>query len=194
LTEKIVRIIRNYDPDLILTHRVNDYHRDHRYCGQLVMDANNMLIVPHYCPDTPISKTRKQPVICYLYDHFLKPYPFIPNILLDITDVFDQKAKALICHKSQMMEWLPWTQKLEHLIPKEFDDNIRKKMVEMIITMMFSHILIDYQELWNKGFPGRKIQYGEAFEISEYGRQPTLKELKTFFPGAYIPSKQDLKG
>ena len=37
--KKIIRLIRNYTPDLILTHRPNDYHPDHRYTSILVQDS-----------------------------------------------------------------------------------------------------------------------------------------------------------
>ena len=39
----------------------------------------------------------------------------------------------------------------------------------------------------------KNIKYAEAFEICEYGRQPSVQDLKDLFPGAYIPRKKDLK-
>ncbi|MCF2139875.1 MAG: PIG-L family deacetylase [Candidatus Lokiarchaeota archaeon] len=192
-TEKVVRVIREFDPDLVITHRPYDYHRDHRYTGQLVMDASYMLIVPHYCSATPISKTRKMPVICYAYDDFQKPYPFIPNIMLDITEEYSQKSAALINHESQMMDWLPWTLNFEEQIPEDYDIQNRLEILEMLIISVFSRIITDYRKLWKKAFPGKRIKKAEAFELCEYGRQPSVQELKELFPGAYIPSKKELE-
>ena len=192
-TEKVVNVIRKYDPDLVITHRPTDYHRDHRYTGQLVMDASYMLIVPHYCPETPVSASRKMPVICYAYDDFQKPYSFVPNVLLNVSDVYKQKSAALINHESQMMDWLPWTLNQEDMIPEDYDIQNRLEVLEMMIIAVFSRILTDFRKLWKKGYPDRKVTKAEAFEICEYGRQPSVKELKDLFPGAYIPRKKDLK-
>ncbi len=192
-TEKVVKVIREFDPDLVITHRPCDYHRDHRYTSQLVMDASYMLIVPHYCAGTPISKTRKMPVICYAYDDFQKPNPFTPNVMLDITDEYERKGAALINHESQMMDWLPWTMSIENQIPEDYDIQNRLEVLEMLIISVFSRIITDYRKLWKKGFPGKRIKKAEAFELCEYGRQPSAQELKELFPGAYVPSKKMLK-
>lgn len=192
-TEKMVRAIRNYDPDLIITHRPYDYHRDHRYTSQLVMDASYMLIVPHYCPEAPISPSRKHPIICYSYDHFEKPILFEANVLLDITDVYDKKASAIAMHESQLFEWLPWTQNLEESLPEEYDDKQRLEVVEMLVIWHYSGLISNYRKLWKKGYPDKKVLKGEAFELCEYGRQPSKEDLLYLFPEAYVPSKRELK-
>jgi LmbE family N-acetylglucosaminyl deacetylase len=116
---KVISAIRRYDPDCVITHRPNDYHRDHRHTSQLVLDASYMLIVPHYYPDTPIPESRKMPIFMYSYDKFTKPYPFTPHVLLDVSDITKKRAEALIHHESQMMEWLPWTMKQEDIVPPD---------------------------------------------------------------------------
>src|SRR6185437_10422610 len=40
---QVIRIIREFTPDLILTPRPNDYHPDHRYTSVLVQDAAYMV-------------------------------------------------------------------------------------------------------------------------------------------------------
>jgi N-acetylglucosamine malate deacetylase 1 len=192
-TEKVVTVIREYDPDLIITHRPCDYHRDHRYTGQLVMDASYMLIVPHYCPSSPVPESRKMPIICYSYDHFESPYPFRPDVLLDITDVYETKAHALINHESQMMDWLPWTMNQEDRIPPDYDINMRFEILEMMIIAVFSRIITDYRKLWKKGYE-KKVTKAEAFEICEYGTQPNKELLNQLFPGCYLPTKKELFG
>ncbi len=191
-TEILMRTIRKYDPDLLITHRPADYHRDHRYTAQLVMDVSYMLIVPHYCPDVPISPSRKHPIICYSYDHFKKPYLFEANVLLDVTDIYDKKANAIAIHKSQLFEWLPWTMRIENQIPPDYDEKTRMELVEMLVIWHYSGLISEYRKLWKKGYPDKKVLKGEAFELCEYGRTPTKEDLKELFPGAYIPSEREL--
>ena len=49
----ICELIRDWQADIVIAHRPNDYHPDHRYVGVLVMDAAFMVTVPHFCPDIP---------------------------------------------------------------------------------------------------------------------------------------------
>src|SRR5688500_18132087 len=49
----VTRLIREWDAELVISHRPNDYHPDHRYTGVLVQDAAYMVTVPHFCPDVP---------------------------------------------------------------------------------------------------------------------------------------------
>src|SRR5262245_57541365 len=99
---QVIRLIRSFQPDLVLTHRLNDYHPDHRYTSQLVQDAAYMVTVPPICPDTPHLSV--DPVIAYMPDQFQKPYPFQPAVAVDVTSVFDQLVAMLHCHQSQFYE------------------------------------------------------------------------------------------
>src|SRR6266540_7396777 len=57
---KITRLIREWNADLVISHRPNDYHPDHRYTAVLVQDAAYMVTVPFFCPDVPPLK--KNPI------------------------------------------------------------------------------------------------------------------------------------
>ena len=46
--EKVLRVIRKFAPDLVVTHRLSDYHPDHRATAQLVLDTAYIVTVPHY--------------------------------------------------------------------------------------------------------------------------------------------------
>ncbi len=81
--ERVVRAIRSFGPDLVLTHRPNDYHPDHRAVGQAVQDASYMVTVPLVAPDTPALK--KDPIVAYLPDLFTRPYPLVVDVVFDIT-------------------------------------------------------------------------------------------------------------
>ena len=66
--KEIVRIIRRWKADIVMTHRTNDYHPDHRYTGILVQDAAFTVTVPFLCPDVP--HLTKNPVFLYMRDGF----------------------------------------------------------------------------------------------------------------------------
>jgi len=188
---KVMRCIREFAPDLIITHRPNDYHKDHRYVGQLVMDASYMLIVPHYMDEFRTPYVDEMPVICYGYDHFENPV-FRPDVLLDITDVYERKALAISQHVSQLMEWLPYTQGVLDQIPEEYDYKQRREIVETLVNYHFSTLISRFRKLLKKGYPDRKVKQAEAYEICPYGKEPSIKLLKELFPGAIFPSKREL--
>ncbi len=103
---EVIRLIRAFRPDLIITHRSTDYHADHRFTGLLVQDAAYLLTVPALCPETPhLART---PVILYFSDAFKKPCRFEPHLLVDIDEQFDKLVGMLHCHQSQFYEWLPY--------------------------------------------------------------------------------------
>lgn len=174
---EVIRIIREYQPDLVMSHRTNDYHPDHRYTGVVVQDAINMVIVGNLAPYVP--PLRYIPPMVYLWDHFQKPYPFVPDILVDIDEVYEQKFEGLHCHTSQMYESI--FGKAE--VPLEQRrDWLREKVEEDMVatTIMYREKLI---ELYGKE-KGEKIRYTEAFEICEYGGSITPEVKKRLFPFA----------
>src|SRR5712691_5239087 len=115
--EQIIRRIRQWNADVVLAPRPNDYHPDHRYTGVLVQDAAYMVVVPNICPDTP--PLRKNPVFLYFEDGFQRPQPFRPDVAIAIDDVFTKKIDALDAHQSQFYEWLPWVDGRLDQVPKD---------------------------------------------------------------------------
>jgi LmbE family N-acetylglucosaminyl deacetylase len=98
----IVRLIRQWNADIVISHRPWDYHPDHRYVGILVQDAAFMVTVPYFCPDTP--HLTRNPAFFYSSDRFQKPYPFQADIAVSVDDVFEQKVDALTELVSQTFE------------------------------------------------------------------------------------------
>src|SRR5258708_27866807 len=65
---QIIRLIRSFNPDLVITHRQVDYHPDHRFTGLLIQDAAYLLTVPAGCPPTP--HPAQSPAIMHFSDAF----------------------------------------------------------------------------------------------------------------------------
>ena len=178
----LTRLIREWKADLVIGHRPNDYHPDHRYTGVLVQDAAYMVTVPHFCPDTPIL--RKNPVFMYFPDGFQKPNPFKPDVVVDVGPTMDKKLDALGVMVSQFAEGGangsadlmppdPEGQKRRHQQVREgmakrnssLADRFRKELGE-----------------WYGADKAGQVKYAEAFELCEYGGKADKKELMRLFP------------
>ncbi|MHC4353133.1 MAG: PIG-L deacetylase family protein, partial [Planctomycetota bacterium] len=97
-----VRLIREWRADIVMCHRPNDYHPDHRYSAILVQDAGYMVTVPFFCPDVPYL--RRNPVFLFYQDRFQKPNPFSADIVVGIDPVIDKKVEAALALASQTLE------------------------------------------------------------------------------------------
>ncbi|MCS6951987.1 MAG: PIG-L family deacetylase [Bryobacterales bacterium] len=176
--EQIIRRIRQWNADVVLGPRPNDYHPDHRYTGILVQDAAYMVVVPNVTPDTP--PLEKNPVFLYFQDRFQRPNPFRPDIAVAIDDVFDRKIAALDAHVSQFYEWLPWVDRRLHEVPK--DPAERRKWLAKEWGGRITPEVRKALEKWYGPERAAQVQYAEAFEICEYGRQPDEQEIRRLFP------------
>ncbi len=177
----ITRKIREWKADVVISHRPNAYHPDHRYTGILVQDAAFMVIVPSFCPDVPAL--RKNPVFLYTEDGFKKPNPFEPDVVVPIDTTLDQKVACVDALASQFYEWNPWLFGYLDQVPKDrkarlewtrgrtsrrasaIADRFRPKLMELLGDER-----------------GKAVKAAEAFEVCEYGTQPTREDLLRIFP------------
>ena len=78
--------IKNYilqvNPNLIVTHDPNDYHSDHRILSKMVTNAASFLCPVIFC-DTLLGVN------------------FSPDFYINISSIFEEKKRAILCHKSQ---------------------------------------------------------------------------------------------
>jgi LmbE family N-acetylglucosaminyl deacetylase len=175
---QIIRKIREWNADVVIAPRPNDYHPDHRYTGVLVQDAAYMVAVPNIAADTPPLK--KNPVFLYFRDNFQRPNPFRPDIAVDITSIFDKKVYALAAHESQFFEWLPWVGGYASEVPaskSEWLPWLAKRQTRRITPEMTQSI-----EKWYGKDRVAKATNVEAFEICEYGTQPSAEDIRRLFP------------
>ena len=175
---QVIRKIREWNADIVIAPRPNDYHPDHRYTGVLVQDAAYMVTVPNVAADTPPLK--KNPVFLYFQDFFQRPNAFRPDVVIDISSVYQQKIHALDAHESQVYEWLPWIGGYLDQVPKDVAQreswlatNRAVKIIPEVRTSL---------EKWYGRDAAAKVMHAEAFEICEYGSRPTEEDLKRLFP------------
>ncbi len=185
---KITRAIRDWKADVVLSHRPNDYHPDHRYTGILVQDAAFMVTVPFFCPDTPPLKNN--PAFFFYSDRFKKPNPFTPDVIVDIDDVLEQKLAAVHALPSQVYEGgASGSEEFEADVPK--DDVGRRDWARKVHGGRYAAVADSYRDAlvkWYGEERGQRVRYAEAFEVCEYGRQPDQAELKKLFPFFATPA------
>lgn len=179
----IARLIREWNADLVLAHRPNDYHPDHRYTGILVQDAAFMVAVPFFVPDTkPLTKN---PVFMYYPDRFKKPYAFEADIAISLDDVFDEKVNAVDALVSQVYEGGALGSE-ETLIQRKAGDPVaRKEILRQSWSRRNGRIADLYRDTlieWYGQDAGKAVKHAEAYQVCEYGRQPSKAELKKLFP------------
>ena len=191
--KRLIRYIREYCPDMIISHRPNDYHADHRAVGQLVQDASYLLTVPHECPEAPAM--RFMPVILYNEDSFKYP-PFSGDIVIDLDDEVDTKLKIADLNESQVYEWLPYTYGTLDEVPEDKAARFEwLKGMNITESTTDEEILTSTSKGWAVTFAktaarfrkeliqkygeerGSKIRYAEAYEICEYG-EPLTEEMR----------------
>ena len=189
--KRLIRYIREFNPDMIIAHRTNDYHADHRASAQLVQDASYLLTVPNECPE--VKAMRFMPVILYNLDAFKNP-EFRADIVVDMDDEIDTKLRIAHLNKCQVYEWLPYTKGWTDV--PEGDAERFEWLKGMTITadttdeevmaakrgyaVRYAKVAARFRgELIAKygEEKGSKIRYAEAFEVSEYG-SPLTDELK----------------
>jgi LmbE family N-acetylglucosaminyl deacetylase len=182
--KEVIRLIRQFRPDVVLSHRTCDYHADHRACAQLVQDAAYLVMVPQFCPETPIPEAN--PIFGCVFDAFTDPRPARPDAAVAIDAVHDQKNRALDCHVSQFYEWLAeehgyhgvdfsswcWEEKSAYLT-KHW--GLRFKVAADAARQTLKETYGDEA--------GSKVQFAEVFELSPYGRKVTLEEFRNLLLG-----------
>ena len=178
---QVIRAIREWDADIVLGLRPNDYHPDHRNAGIAVQDAAYLVIVPNVAPDTPPLK--KNPIFLYMQDNFQKPYPFSKDIAVVIDDVMEQKQRAFAAHESQVFEWMPWVMGMDmNTIPKGENERLEWMKNVFLKGRPLDKTGLEALKKWYPNADTSKVKNVEFFEICEYGKQPTDEEIKHFFP------------
>jgi LmbE family N-acetylglucosaminyl deacetylase len=178
--KELIRLIRRFKADIIFTHSPVEYHPDHRYTSQLVLDTSYSVIVPHAVPEVPALKENP----CYFYVSPGKPQKEAFNICIPIDSVWKRKILALHQHTSQMYEWLPWTMGILDKIPA--DEKGRLEFLEDLRGKRQKVFSDGYREWLKKkyGKKAEKIRYVEAVYTAPAGRQTDMKkkEIENLFP------------
>ncbi|MGA5566477.1 PIG-L deacetylase family protein [Streptomyces platensis] len=97
--DRIVAEMRAAQPEVLLTHVAADpYNRDHNAAHEAALLARQVAqAAGHDRTTDPIGA----PQVLQFEPHQPEQCGFVPNLLLDITPVFDRKRKAMECMRAQ---------------------------------------------------------------------------------------------
>ena len=185
LLAAIWKAIRDYEPDYIFCPPLaNDplagIHNDHETVAEAVRRVAYMINVPHaFTPEYPADETQsppcKVPVIINVYDG----YQFGANsfdLAVDVEGAFPAICEMTWCHRSQIVEWLPWVGRHNMSPPAS---------------------LPEWADILRARFDRKNVELGissphamEVFRVTAWGVVPALKQLLTDFPGV----AQDFSG
>ena len=179
--KKVADLIRDWQADIVLSHRPWDYHADHRAVGKLAEDAAVVVVAPFFSPYTPA--TPRNPIFLFYSDPFLKPYPFDPIIAISIDEVAEKKWECISSMPSQFGDADSWQARTRPNVPK--DEAARKAFLIEGVKQRSADVANQYRGLLVKLYGeqrGRAVRYAEAFELNQYGSAATVDELKKLFP------------
>ncbi len=177
----VIETLRETRADLVLCHRENDYHPDHRAVGTLVQDAAYLVTVPNVAPLT--RHLDRPPVVGYFYDGFRLPTPYVAHVAIDTDPVFERKIDMGCCHVSQVFEWLPFNGGILDQVPAEpaarrdwFAERHRKRFEAVADSARETLVALYGPER------GRQVRTAETVMISPYGRPLAPAEYRGLFP------------
>jgi len=96
---KLIQIIRKYQPDIIIGNVLHDRHPDHGRAGQLISDAcflSGLAKIETKDEAGRQLKWRPKYFLQYIQDWYHEP-----DLLIDISEVFEQRMKAIQAYNSQ---------------------------------------------------------------------------------------------
>jgi N-acetylglucosamine malate deacetylase 1 len=97
---KLITAIRKYQPDIILGNVLNDRHPDHGRAGHLIADASFLSGLAKLETKDENGNTQQRWRPSYVL-HYLQDWYHEPDLIIDITDVFDQRMKSIEAYTTQ---------------------------------------------------------------------------------------------
>lgn len=91
----VISVIRKYRPEIIFFPHHHDRHPDHFHAHELVKEAAfyaglSKILTPGFAPHRPKRNF-----------YYMQTYLFEPNVIIDITDSYTDKMKAVACYHTQ---------------------------------------------------------------------------------------------
>lgn len=124
----IIRIIRKYQPTVVLSNAIKDRHPDHGRASKLISDAcfySGLRKIETEVNGEIQAAWRPKAIYNYIQDRFIEP-----DFVVDVTDFVDTKIKSVKAFESQFFN--PNSKEPESpLTAKSFMDFLKGRMADM---------------------------------------------------------------
>lgn len=151
---KIIEQIRKCQPDIILCNAIDDRHPDHGRASKLVSDAcfySGLIKIETSLDNKQQAAWRPKAVYHYIQDHYIHP-----DFVIDITDYFDIKHKAIMAFSSQFYK-ADSKEPQTPISSREFLESLNSKMA-----------------IWGRAIG---VKYAEGFTVERYPGVNSLFDL-----------------
>jgi bacillithiol biosynthesis deacetylase BshB1 len=92
----VVRIIREYQPKILLTTHWDDPHPDHANTARIVREAARLATMLRYDGDAGLPAVKMPALMHSLYSRLV-----VPSFIVDVSDFVEEKMRAIKTHASQ---------------------------------------------------------------------------------------------
>ncbi len=137
---EVIKMVRKYQPEIILTNALHDRHPDHGRAGDLANDAiflSGLIKIETEIDGLNQQAWRPRLVLQYIQDRYIQP-----DVIIDISDFMDKKVEAIRAFKTQ------------------FDNPDSKEPQTYISSPEFLEAVIGRAREFGKSIGGK---YGEGF-------------------------------
>jgi bacillithiol biosynthesis deacetylase BshB1 len=132
--EKVIRVIRKYHPEIVLTNAPSDRHPDHGHAASLVVDACFKAGLRKYLVDGT-GENAWRPKVIYQYMQF---YHHKPDFIYDVSETIDDKLRSVLAHESQFYN--PESVEPETTIASfQFRESIKVRALEFGLLAGFNY-------------------------------------------------------
>jgi 4-oxalomesaconate hydratase len=108
LLDRLIQLYREVRPTVVVTHTERDpWNRDHEIAHSVATNARIIAQAPGHDPATEVIGA---PPVFLFEPHQTEYSGFMPDVLLDITEVWDRKLEAMRCMEGQQHLWDYYTQ------------------------------------------------------------------------------------
>lgn len=124
---EVIRMIRKYQPEVVICNAPNDRHPDHGRASQLVVESSFYAgLMKIETEDNGVKQEPWRPSRLY---HYIQFYDLKADFSVDVTGFAEVKMKSIMAHASQFFN--PDSDEPKTLISsKQFHDSITGRMVE----------------------------------------------------------------
>ena len=100
---RLIRVIRKYKPEIVIGNILHDRHPDHGRAGKMIAIAcflSGLVKIETRDDDGGLQdRWRPSYILQFLQDRYQEP-----DLIIDITDVFDQRMQAIKAYSSQFYD------------------------------------------------------------------------------------------